>query len=144
MVSDARGRTVATAPVEYLPINVSKGRLPDKPDTWVYFPRPTPGTANTSASFPTLPEATSQASKDIMVSEVFAVDAANAPTPQKDWVELYNNTNKKIDLTGYGLSDTMDNPFRMKLGERVDQPEEHRRGHARCFRHLGPRRDDRC
>ena len=43
------------------------------------------------------------------------MDGANTAVPQKDWVELYNNTNKRIDLTGYGLSDASDRPFRMKL-----------------------------
>ena len=115
VITDTRGRRVATAAIEGLPMNVSKGRLPDTPDTWAYFPRPTPGTANTTVSFPTLSQAASPASKDVLVSEVFAMDGANTAKPDEDWVELYNNTNKKIDLTGYGLSDNVDEPFRMKL-----------------------------
>jgi hypothetical protein len=115
VVSDNRGRTVSTAAVEDLPLNVSKGRVPNKTDTWAYFSRPTPGAANTTASFSTLSDADSQASRDVMVSEVFAEDGVNPATPQQDWIELYNNTNKKIDLTGYGLSDQADDPFRMKL-----------------------------
>jgi len=122
VVTDTRGRTVATAAVEDLPINVSKGRALDKPDTWAYFPRPTPGTANTTASFPTLSQADSQASKDIMVSEVFAMDGVNKAEPDEDWVELYNNTSKKVDLTGYGLSDNLDEPFLMKLAKVTINP----------------------
>jgi hypothetical protein len=115
VVSDNRSRIVATAPVEDLPVNVSKGRAPGKTDTWVYFPRPTPGTANNTASFATLSAAHSTASKDVMVSEVFAMGSPTAEDPQKDWVELYNATDKKISLNGYGLSDSPDDPFRMKL-----------------------------
>ena len=115
LISDTHSRPVAAATIEALPINVSKGRLPDKPDTWVYFPRPTPGTANATASFPSLSEANSLASKMLLVSEVFAIDGVSTAAPVHDWIELYNNTDHKIDLTGYGISDTADNPFRQKL-----------------------------
>jgi hypothetical protein len=52
LISDAAGRTVATAAVEPLPADVSKGRLPDNPDAWGYFSSPTPGAANTTAPTP--------------------------------------------------------------------------------------------
>lgn len=115
LISDTRSRPVAVATIEALPLNVSRGRLPDKPDTWAYFPRPTPGAANTTVSFATLALAGSLAAKAIVVSEVFAMDGAGTAAPVRDWIELYNNTDKKIDLTGYGLSDTAENPYRQKL-----------------------------
>lgn len=122
LISDTRGRTVASTELEHLPLNVSKGRLPDKPDTWAYFPRPTPGTPNTTVSFPSLALANSQASRSIFISEVFAQDGANTATPIKDWVELYNNTDQPIQLSGYGLSDNSGDPFRMKLGNLTVSP----------------------
>lgn len=115
LVTDPRGRTVAIAAIEDLALGVSRGRLPDKPDTWGYFARPTPGNANTTASFTTLSQAGSPASKEVLVSEVYAIDGADSAGRDEDWVELYNATDEKIDLTGYGLSDASDRPFRMKL-----------------------------
>lgn len=117
IVTDRDGRTMAMAAIEDLPDNVSRGLVPDKPDTWGYFPRPTPGAVNASKSFETLAEAESPASKEILVSEVCARDGASAAGAGGDWVELYNSTDRRIDLAGYGLSDASDKPFRMKLAD---------------------------
>jgi hypothetical protein len=49
-------------------------------------------------------------------------DGANTATPVKDWVELYNNTDQPIQLSGYGLSDNSGDPFRMKLDNLTVNP----------------------
>ncbi len=43
-----------------------------------------------------------------------------------DWIELYNPTADPIDLTGYGLSDDPDEPFKWVLPHGVIQPGQHR------------------
>lgn len=122
LLSDTRGRPVAVASVEDLPSNVSHGRLPDNPETWAYFPRPTPGEANTTASFFSLEAAYSLEAKTVLINEVFAQDVLNPATPAKDWIELYNNTDKPLDLNGYGLSDDPKQPFLQVLNEQVINP----------------------
>ena len=47
---------------------------------------------------------------DLVVSEVF-YDASNAPEPEGEWFEVYNPTNRTLDLTGLEFSDLGSNAF---------------------------------
>ncbi len=52
---------------------------------------------------------------DIYINEVMASNAAiiaDEDGDYEDWIELYNGGEEPVDLTGFGLSDDYDNPFR--------------------------------
>jgi hypothetical protein len=42
-----------------------------------------------------------------------------------DWIELYNNSKKRINLKGYGISDDLDEPFKYVFSKVVIKPKSH-------------------
>ena len=75
-------------------------------DEWVYFSEPTPGTANTPHGFKEILNPSSQV-WDVAINEVMARNEsflADADGVYRDWIELKNNTDRDINLTGYTLS----------------------------------------
>ncbi len=82
--------------------NVSYGLSAD--GTWLYFPQPTPQMPNDAHGFAELAAASGASATGLMINEVAAVSTAKSQG--KDWVELYNNSDSDVDLTGYYLSDS--------------------------------------
>ncbi len=118
LLADERGRPLLRLALEQLPRNVSLGRSLADPAVWLYYPSPTPGSANSSQGFPELDGALSLSARDVWINEVLALSAtikSGKKSSAADWVELYNNTDQALDLTGYGLSDDAKNPFREPL-----------------------------
>lgn len=42
-----------------------------------------------------------------------------------DWIELYNPQNTSVDITGYGISDDPNDPFKFVLSQLILPPDEH-------------------
>ena len=130
---DRSGLEVDRVVLDPLPSDVSKGRRTDEPEKWAYFPLATPGGPNDTVHFDTLDTLEASASpalRSVVVSEALplaAVDLAvvNGPTGPSgdtvsgDWVELFNASASDVDLTGYGLSDSQNQPFRQQLSDIV-------------------------
>lgn len=128
LMHDPRGNVVLQQRIEYLPSGVSHGRDPQDREKWLYYPRPTPGLANTSAGYENLDDATTLFSRGIWINEVSTIDneRARGNTRQNpDWIELYNGSDEAIDLNGFGLSDRRSEPYRLLIGEKTIQPGEH-------------------
>ncbi|MGE3311553.1 MAG: lamin tail domain-containing protein [Limisphaerales bacterium] len=89
------------------------------PETWVHsddvLHRPTPGAANGSSPEP----------ERIWINEWMAANGGSVRDPadldSDDWFELHNPGSTSVDLEGWFLSDTADNPtkFRVPAGYRV-------------------------
>ncbi len=125
LLADARGRLLLTQPLEVLPANVSYGRSPADPDSWLYFPTPTPGRANDTQGFADLPGALQLKNRGVWINEVIALQATvskGVKTGQDDWIELYNGQDIPVDLSGFGLSDDPENPFLETLSGLVIEP----------------------
>lgn len=104
--------------------NVSYGRDPEDPDQWLYFPRPTPGEINYTQGFEQFsngPVPNLQISEAMAVNETTISDQDGDYT---DWIEIYNPDSYVIDLTGYGLSDQEDQPFRWQFPALAIGPQE--------------------
>ena len=80
--------------------NVSFGRSSD--GDILFHPYPTPYAENT-VGFESLDSALQKRSDGIYISEVCATG------DDYDWVELYNGSDIKVDLSGYYISDSKDN-----------------------------------
>lgn len=118
ILTDAKGNQLIRQDVAELPLNVSRGRSADDREIWLYFPKPTPGQPNLTQGFAELEGAMTLSNRGIWINEVMALDAvrvAGGKEVQADWIELYNGLPTAVDLTGYGLSDKADEPYRMSL-----------------------------
>lgn len=78
----------------------SYGRIPDGGATWKIFDEPTMGASN--GVDPQLPTEDSSLKGVLFINEVLTKPATKA---ESDWVEIYNSSDKTIDLSGYCLED---------------------------------------
>ena len=95
--------------------------------SWSYYDNsytaalaPTPGRANTTDSAAAIArEFTQTHAAGVIISEVLSGVSRTVDTEGegKDWVELYNNSTKTIDLSGWGLSDEADQPRKWQFAE---------------------------
>jgi hypothetical protein len=105
LLFDDLGRELDRCKVYPLRSNLSCGRTKEG---WRFFACATPGAPNKTDSFSSVDSAALTDSKDLVITEVAAVNtserAPNGKTP--DYIELYNASDKPIDLGGYKLSDS--------------------------------------
>lgn len=105
LLFDDLGREVDRCKVYPLRSNLSCGRTKEG---WRFFACATPGGPNKTDAFASVDSAALTDSKKLVITEVAAVNtseqAPNGKTP--DYIELYNASDKPIDLGGYKLSDS--------------------------------------
>lgn len=82
-------------------------------DSWQYFGKPTPGMDNTSSGFDEIASAKFFDLNGVYINEVSAVGAPKSGA--LDWIEIRNGTGSKINLEGYYLSDSLDEPYKWKI-----------------------------
>lgn len=111
------GTVIDSATVYSLPGNVSYGRDATDNSKWVYYAKPTPGKANTSTPYDSLGNATALSAKGVWVSEVSAVSLPYNDKSDTDWIELYNGTGEAVNLSGYGLSDNLEEKYAYTFGD---------------------------
>ncbi len=112
VLSDSYGRMLDRIPIENVPVDYSVGR--NQTGAWEFFSLATPGHSN---------DANGQSKVDsllrafnptgVYISEVMASNDTTAlgTSPSlSDYVELYNSTDKVVDLSFYGLSDSLKRP----------------------------------
>ncbi len=116
LLSDKMMQTVHRVTLVSLTSTASYGleKVPENgEESWLYYPRPTPGKANTTPGFSELGMGTAVPTDTVYLSEVASVnkdDFKNPAGEYMDWVELCNPTEEAIDLSGWYLSDDPDNP----------------------------------
>ena len=112
VLSDSDGHLVDRVSIENVPEDYSVGR--DKTGSWEFFSLTTPGTSN---------DANGQSKTDelirafnptgVYISEVMASNdttTLGTSAATVDFLELYNATDKTVDLSYYGLSDSLKRP----------------------------------
>ena len=112
VLSDGNGRMIDRVSVENVPKDYSVGR--DETGAWQLYPLVSPGNPNTP---------TGQNQTDVLlralnptgvvISEVMASNdqtLLGAYGVTSDYVELYNSSDKTVDLSYYGLSDNINRP----------------------------------
>lgn len=112
VLSDSYGRMLDRVSIENVPEDYSVGR--NDVGGWEFFPIATPGNPN---------DANGQSKSDellraynptgVYISEVMASNETytlGASSLATDYVELYNSSNQTVDLSLYGLSDSLSRP----------------------------------
>lgn len=88
--------------------NLSCGRIAEKPDTFAFFARPTPGRKNAGKYFDSIDSAKYTGNREIAITEVAAVNTTNAHSDGEyyDFIEIYNSSPVNVNLANYKLSDS--------------------------------------
>ena len=91
----------------------STARVPDGTGDWTVTTKPTPGYPNTAEGAAAYQATLSYGTGDLVISEVMSANKStitreDGTTP--DWLEIRNNSDHAIDLTGYALSKNAKNP----------------------------------
>jgi hypothetical protein len=105
--------------------DVAYGRDINKPDNWLYFPRPTPGEPNNTRGFEHF---SGSPVPKLIFSEIMSVNLATLADEDgdyEDWIEIYNPGDYAVNLEGYGLSDREEEPYRWKFPRVTIEPGEH-------------------
>lgn len=97
--------------------NISYGLKDGK---WQFFAQPTPGASNTTKGFDTLAAVPKVDLTGLYINEVCSVQPPKSG--QRDWVEIANGSGQTVDLTGYYLSDDVDNLKKYKIKGKVVGP----------------------
>jgi len=94
---------------------------------WSPTERCTPGFPNTDEGYRAYKQ-TRKASSPVAINEVMASNTLTLRDEDgdySDWLELYNSSAESIDLSGWGLSDSEDNPKRWEFPDTQISPSEH-------------------
>ncbi len=116
---DAEGKILDSLTLVSLSESCSYGRSTEDVNSWLYFPRPTPGKENLTEGFEDFVESSIFGST-VYISEVASANSMsykNNSGEFLDWIELYNPTNEAVNLSGFGLSDDDDAPFLYTFGD---------------------------
>lgn len=103
--------------IEVLPLkeNISAGR--NEAGDLVYYAMPTPAKPNFIESFAELSMIRPQL-EGVYISEVCAATEDN----DRDWIELYNSTDRPVNLSGYGLCKSLTSKKRFIFGQIIVEP----------------------
>ena len=80
---------------------------------WVYFGRATPGAENEFPGQKVITNAQMFDINDLYISEVSAVGEPRSDS--MDWIEIANGSDTPINLSGYYLSDSTDEPYKWTI-----------------------------
>ncbi len=112
-LTDMDGMTIQKVPLTATPRdNVSYGV---KDGQWLYFSQPTPGAENTTHGYAAAGDVPGVELSGLYISEVCAVHAYGSD--EADWVEIHNGTDAAVNLRGHYLSDDVDQPCKLALGD---------------------------
>ncbi len=117
-LSSLQGNLIDRVTFSLLPADHSYGRDPQT-GTWQVFAIPTPGAPN-NADGMGLADRYLRALNEtgVYVSELMSSNNQTEPVPGEspcDWVELYNSSDQVVDLSGFGLSDSISWPRRWRF-----------------------------
>ncbi|NLZ55726.1 MAG: hypothetical protein GX900_03570 [Clostridiaceae bacterium] len=123
IISDPTGRILLRYPIEHMARDISRGRRSDQPNDQVYFYQPTPGRPNSEYFSLTRPDTAAILQLPLpRLSEISGLDgeyARRAPNTKRDWIELYNPTDREFLLDGFYLTDNRNKIYRESLAGKV-------------------------
>ena len=108
-----QSQLVDSVEIPTMPDNASYGRDPNDLDHWLYFSTPTPSFENNTVGSESYNEAKMLEGSPVYISEVLSANQSSlldGNGENEDWIEIYNQTDRIIDLNDWYLSDSMAYP----------------------------------
>jgi len=115
VLSDATGKAVDKLALPMVSAGHSIGRNPLDYSDWLDFAEPTPGFSNDEQGRAAYVASMDASSIGLIIAEFQPSNKTTAKTRAgefSDWVEIYNPTDREIDLSGFGLSDDREKPLK--------------------------------
>lgn len=125
LLSNLRGQIVSEVQISNLKPDTSYALTPGT-GKWQAFTEPTPGYPNDEEGWNALqPKLYGNTSEPVVINEVMSNNASTIKdrfNEYPDWIELYNRSDKGVDLKGWGLTNKSDEPGRWKFPDITLQP----------------------
>lgn len=105
--------------------NVSVGRDPGDQSKWNKYDKATPGFENNDAGYAAFQKSRHAENPELIITEVMPSNKttiADNNGNYNDYIEIYNKSDKAVDLTGYGLSDDTSKVLKWKFPSVSIQP----------------------
>lgn len=120
ILSNASGNAIDNLELRSVATNAVLGR--DASGNWVEMASPSPGHPNTEEGVQAYRDSIQATVVDngVRINEFMAGNGTTLPGPANDypdWIELYNTTGETVDLSGCGLSDSIDSPMKWVFPE---------------------------
>lgn len=108
--------------------NISYGRRADNHRQWVYYLDATPGASNKTTGYLQVTDMPWAKSRPVLINEFLTANRTSLPDEDgdlSDWIELFNPGNEPVDLSGFWLSDKVDNPFKWRFPAVTIEPDQY-------------------
>jgi len=116
VLSQELGKSIDVSVIDHGMGTASCGRSLTTDGAWLYYAEATPGAENTTKGFEKISESIESYLSDVYISET-KTNAAAKTSNDPDWIEIANKGTEAVNLNGYGLSDSKDEPFRYVFGD---------------------------
>lgn len=126
--SNPSGQVIDSYSYSRMEADQSMARMPDGTGSFGLSGKPTPGYANTDDGYSAFMAAMSTQVGSLYISEIMGANLTAHKAPDGayyDWVELHNAGTSAIDLSGYGLSDNVNNPAKWVFSAITIEPGEY-------------------
>ena len=107
ILTSASGTRLNESPAVALATDASYGRIPNGTGNWTFLDTPTPKTNNSGASSANPEKISINELVSSNVNGITDEDGSN-----EDWIEIYNYGSVSVNLSGFGLSDDKDLPYK--------------------------------
>lgn len=119
LISDPQNRVLDSVSFSRMGADVSYARTVDGTGEFENSNTPTPGFPNTQEGFEQFSKLSFFPTTGLYISELSGSNSSYLAVSSEyyDWIELYNNTGQTINLGGYSLSDSANNPAKWVFPE---------------------------
>ncbi|MFC1762112.1 lamin tail domain-containing protein [Planctomycetota bacterium] len=107
---DRNGQQIDSVKFGALDSDTTWGRLPNGSGNWTLLSSPSPERPNIPA-----PEPATVVINEIMASNASTIADMVDFDDYTDWIELYNDHSESVDLSGYYLTDDLDDPVKWEI-----------------------------
>lgn len=120
ILTSSSGTKLNESPAVALATDKSYGRIPNGTGNWTFIDSPTPKSNNSGAS--------SEIPEKVSINEFVSSNVAGLQDENgdfEDWIEIYNYGDEAVDLSGFGLSDDRDLPYKWVFPSVTINPDEY-------------------
>jgi hypothetical protein len=132
VLSDVRGRKLDSLSTQEIKADQSYARKMNDQgsytDEFAVTSQSTPGYPNTPAGYDAFTKNRTLSSGPVIISEVMSSNTkyfVESDGQYYDWIELFNQSDQAVNLSGYGLTDSVKNPGKWRFGNVTMDPGEY-------------------